>query len=97
MDFETNEDKLPVFPALPGEQEFLDLVVRLRPLGFGRMMQIISFAWHEVDPIGAFASGECYGMLSPEDLERTESVKRSDPLDYAAALNAEELRHKHGS
>lgn len=73
------------FPALPGEQEFLDLVLRLRPLGFGRMMQIISYAWHEIDPVGALSTGPCYGLLPEKDLEYEESIKRSDPLDYSKA------------
>ncbi|KKM14353.1 hypothetical protein LCGC14_1706910 [marine sediment metagenome] len=69
---------------LPGEQEFLDYVKQHKEIGYGRMMQIISFAWHEVDPMGALSpTGQCYGTLSKKERSNQEAVKRSDPVNYS--------------
>lgn len=64
------------------EQQFLDEVAKYQDIGFGRMMQIVSFAYHEAEPIAAFVSGECVGMLSPEDREIYVKTKEQDSLDY---------------
>ncbi|MCK5018064.1 MAG: hypothetical protein KAS32_13490 [Candidatus Peribacteraceae bacterium] len=69
------------------EQKFLEHVKRNRGIGFGRMMQIISFVWHEIDSIGAKSPDcDCYGSLSKEDREHNEKIKEQDPLDYRQQL-----------
>lgn len=49
------------------EQEFIETVKRVRGIGYGRMMQIISNLWRDQDSIGALTVGETYGI---EDLKR---------------------------
>lgn len=71
------------FLYLAREQQFLDAVASFQDIGFGRMMQIVSFAYHQYDPIAAFTSGDCVGMLSPDDRKIYEKTKKSDQLDYS--------------
>lgn len=70
-------------PLINQEQEFLEAVEKHQGIGFGRMMQIVSFAYHEYSPILAFVSGDCFGMLPPEDREIYLKTKKADPLDYS--------------
>ena len=41
-----------------------DPVIRLcKLLGYGRVMQIASEAWRDIDPVGAHSTGHCFGTL----------------------------------
>ena len=62
------------------EEDFLKMVKQCKSIGYGRMMQIISFEWHQHDRLGALTLGECVGMLSEEDRRKYEAVKIVDPL-----------------
>ena len=62
------------------EEDFLKMVRRCKSIGYGRMMQIVSFEWHEHDDIGALALGTTVGMLSEKDQRQYKAVKAIDPL-----------------
>lgn len=47
-------------PEYRDEREFFETVKRLRHIGFGRMMQMISDHWRDLDPVGALSVGPCY-------------------------------------
>lgn len=64
-------------PMMSRDKEFLEIVKRLRPMGFGRMMQIISDLWYQDDPKGAFTVGECYGV---EELKRERCKKEGHDM-----------------
>ncbi|RNB89622.1 hypothetical protein EDM56_10580 [Brevibacillus fluminis] len=47
----------------PGEREFREFVKNNSHLGYGFMMQAISQAWQQSDPVGAFTVGPCYKQV----------------------------------
>lgn len=62
------------------EKEFLKMVKAYRSIGYGRMMQIISYEWHKHDSDGALTIGSTVALL-PEGKKRVyEAMKESDPL-----------------
>lgn len=70
-------------PFIKREEQFLKAIAEYQDIGFGRMAQIVSFAYHQYDPMSAFVVGTCFGMLPPEDREAYLKTKLSDPLDYS--------------
>lgn len=72
--------------VFPGEQEFLDTVRRLRSIGFGRMIQIISREWYRTTKEEGFPSSgvtvgnTCLGLMTEGEQAGFEAGYRVDPL-----------------
>lgn len=80
-------------PKTPEEAQFMDTVFKLRDVGFGRMMQLISEYWRDQDPSGALKVGDTFG--SPDSPRMAQKIvnflnaaSRCDPAAiYALCVN----------
>lgn len=48
-------------PQFKEEKEFLEIIKKFGPqMGYGRMMQMVSDYWRDLDPVGALSIGPCF-------------------------------------
>ncbi len=74
------EPMMPIGHSWEGELEFLSVVRRLRRIGYGRMLQIISHEWWGKDRNGAQVANTTFGQLTPFEQIGFESLRQQDPL-----------------
>jgi hypothetical protein len=75
------------------EEQFLDLIRENRHLGFGRMIQIISYDWEESGP-GAGLIHTNGVNLRQKDRVRFYTLRAGDPLREYAGWTAKDERER---
>lgn len=57
-------------PQFKEEKEFFEVIKKLGPkMGYGRMMQMVSDHWRDLDPVGALSVGPCYDGSAEKNRE----------------------------
>ena len=62
------------------ERAFLFAVRTFAPIGYGRMMQIISHEWFRKDRMGAKLANTAYGLLPKNEREAYSRLAERDPV-----------------
>ncbi len=62
------------------DRTFLEVVRRMRHIGYGRMMQIIAHEWFSKDRNGVQIANTTFNQLTPIEQAGFEALYQQDPL-----------------